>query len=934
MTRARWLPIAGALLGSALACAPGPGGDAGPQFDDHTKARMASEAELLSWASEGVGSSALKFVATRFSEPGARTLRYMDGGFYTLHDEWFWFRLMNGQRVDGVEMEPYPGSFETVAEIVSWAKEQEELPLDLRFVGDRLYSPSFYSLALSAAPRSLGLGTVVHVPARSEPEPREEIWAFELEFQDEVSHGDLSVFFALLDESLPEGIAGEVRWLVRSPAQETLAARMEAEQLAYHDRVLRYDEIAVPGEVEVYSEGLVAGRLLVVRPGEPGLEDARASDVLALGFVPDFLPPAAGLLTSVPQTPLAHINVLAKNRGIPNAYLGGLTDDPNLDQLARVRAPVILLAEEQPEPRVVVHPISETQFATWRSLSQPPPLAVPPVDVASLPYTVDLAALSLDDVAEQRPRIGGKAAGFLALMAPGDVVMPDHPMAITVRAYAEHLAPLRPRLEAALTHDEFSRSTRARFAVLEGERAYHARYTTAEDRSYLEALLADAANAPLTDLIEDGGVKALFVEQPMASASFDAIADALFVQFGHFHASQGIRFRSSSNVEDIEGFNGAGLYESHTGFLFPELAGEPDKTIERAIKRAWASYWGAEAFEERQLARIAHLSGHMALLVHARFDDDSEVSNAVFTYTLLPPGHEDAGVLVVNVQRGALSVTNPPPGTSALPEVDVVRLRAGASAPVIERVASSTEVPAGEVVLDDAKLLELFRSARAVSERWLEADNDDLLASQRRRTLVLDFELREMAAGWPALAEGTPFGQRLVIKQARTLEPGTAHLPADVRALPFPRDVLARARLVERVVCTAPQLSLTIGDAYTDPLSEPDLGHAEEPFTAFVTLDVTEPMPALSLEAGRRASFVHTGFSSVAHPGDAGDAYALEVDIDPSRPEAEALTSIRLLPDGSWSLAKGDASASGAGMVCARTPLFTTPDDFLRALLP
>src|SRR5690606_26712103 len=176
--------------------------------------------------------------------------------------------------------------------------------------------------------------------------------------------------------------------------------------------------------------------------------------------------------------------------------------------------------------------------------------------------------------------------------------------------------------------------------------------------------------------------------------------------------------------------------------------------------------------------------------------------------------------------------------------VDVVRLPAGESEPVIERVAASTEVPAGQVILDDAKLIEVFRSARAVSEAWLANDNDGLLASQRRRTLVLDFELREMAAGWPALAEGLPAGQRLVIKQARTLERGTLHLPADVRSLPFPRDVLARARLVERLVCTADAVSFTIGDAYTDPLAEPDLGYVEEPFTAFVTVDVTEPLPA------------------------------------------------------------------------------------------
>src|SRR5690554_1240174 len=90
-----------ALLVSGLACAPDIPSDAGPDgpdgFDDHTKGRMTSVEQLHGWAREGAGSSALKFIVTRFSDEDARELRYMDGRFYSLHDEWFWFRLLNGQ---------------------------------------------------------------------------------------------------------------------------------------------------------------------------------------------------------------------------------------------------------------------------------------------------------------------------------------------------------------------------------------------------------------------------------------------------------------------------------------------------------------------------------------------------------------------------------------------------------------------------------------------------------------------------------------------------------------------------------------------------------------------------------------------------------------------------------------------------------------------
>jgi hypothetical protein len=50
-----------------------------------------------------------------------------------------------------------------------------------------------------------------------------------------------------------------------------------------------------------------------------------------------------------------------------------------------------------------------------------------------------------------------------------------------------------------------------------------------------------------------------------------------------------IRFRSSTNSEDLEGFNGAGLYESYSAEL-----DNPKKTIGNAIKQVYASMWTFE----------------------------------------------------------------------------------------------------------------------------------------------------------------------------------------------------------------------------------------------------------------------------------------------------------------------------------------------------
>src|SRR5690606_35430398 len=55
-----------------------------------------------------------------------------------------------------------------------------------------------------------------------------------------------------------------------------------------------------------------------------------------------------------------------------------------------------------------------------------------------------------------------------------------------------------------------------------------------------------------------------------------------------------MRFRSSTNAEDLEGFTGAGLYTSKSG----ELDSEKDPVWD-AIREVWASVWFFRAFEER-----------------------------------------------------------------------------------------------------------------------------------------------------------------------------------------------------------------------------------------------------------------------------------------------------------------------------------------------
>ncbi|MDP1823695.1 MAG: PEP/pyruvate-binding domain-containing protein [Archangium sp.] len=899
------------LLIICAACDPKP-----DDFADHTVPSLATQADYEGLAVGANGRFELKFIVTSFGT--APAIRFMDSRFFTLHDEWYWFRLLNGAHVPGREgIAPVDGlQFATVADIYTWAKAQVVLPLDLTWVDDgRLYSPRFYTLSLDVRPRAFGLGTLVHVTARG---TRPERWAFQLEFQDNLTHAELTTFFERLDATVPKELSGQVFWVVRSPQQEALAKDMEAQQLRFHDRILRLKDLAVSGELEVYNGGLTAGRLRLIRSGE-SFEGTNPNDILLLEDVPDFLPPAAGVVTAVPQTPLAHFNLLAKNRGIPNVYLGGLIENQELEDLARLRVPVVLQASAP--DKLVIKPISEANLSLWLQLQRKDAIAVQQVDVSALPYSHDLRTLRLADVPTLRPSIGGKATGYLALLDAVPDSTPDQLEAITIRSYAEHLAPFRARIEAMLAAYDFGIDARVRYLALEGEARFRTSHP-ADEQFLVDFLNTHGPGDVLGELARAGGLKDELRAAPLAPATLATLTTALQTRFGHYAVTQGLRFRSSSTAEDVEGFNGAGLYDSNTGYLDAAAqpgSGDRGKTVEWALKKTWASYWSFEAFEERAFERVDHLSGNMAVVVHANFDDPHEASNGVFLFTL----QGERGVLELNVQAGALSVTNPT--STQLPEVDRVSLATATGTPTIERLRASTVVPAGTLLLTDEQLLDTFTKARAVAARWLASENVTRAPAQQATTLVLDFEFRQVAAGWPALKVGS-LPPRIVLKQARPLEPGLRGLSAEVLALPLPRDLLRRARRVERRICESPSFTATLVELLTNPAATPDLGHASEPFTASLSVRFKAAVPELNVAQDEVVEVDHLGLSSVQH---------LELparwSFAGSLPAGGKLTAVQLRE--SRFVLTGAATVEGSELQCTVQVLHSTPAEFLLSLL-
>jgi hypothetical protein len=204
------------------------------------------------------------------------------------------------------------------------------------------------------------------------------------------------------------------------------------------------------------------------------------------------------------------------------------------------------------------------------------------------------------------------------------------------------------------------------------------------------------------------------MEQGAVNPEFEAL---LLAKLEADYPGVRMRFRSSTNAEDLDGFTGAGLYTSRSG----EIA-DPTSPVFDAVRRVWASVWSFRAFEERSYRSIDHTAVGMALLVHRSFPDEEAngvaLTNNPFDKTGINPA------FYVNVQVGELSVVQPIPGTSTEEFLHYFDLQ---NQPV-SYLSNSNLVPTGDRVLSASQVQELgvaldrirahFAPAYAVSPWW------------------------------------------------------------------------------------------------------------------------------------------------------------------------------------------------------------------------
>ena len=429
--------------------------------------------------------------------------------------------------------------------------------------------------------------------------------------------------------------------------------RFQGERLQYEESRMDvvFDEDVLPDTgVDLLNHGVGFGRLRVMDPdGRP-----HPREIVVYEAVPNDVSRVAGIVTTARQTPLSHVNLRAIQDGIPNAYIRDVFEDPDIAALVDG-----FVRYEVTETGWSLRAATPAEVDEHYESSRPTQAQTPQRDLSATSIT------ALGDVSfEEWPAFGVKAANVAELgrlrFAAGTV--PDG-FAIPFYFYDEFMKAhgFYDRIKQMLADADFQTD-----------------FTVQDD------MLDD-----LRDDIKDADTP-------------QWITDALTEMHASFPAGTSLRYRSSTNNEDLPGFSGAGLYDSKTQ--------HPDEEpLSKSLKQVYASLWNFRAFTERELHRIDHTAAAMGVLVHPNFSD--ELANGVAVS--FDPFYEQDEVVryYVNTQIGEDLVTNPE--AHSVPEE--LHLHPSGSYAVL---STSNLVPRGQLLMSDAQLVQLAQHLTTIHDRF------------------------------------------------------------------------------------------------------------------------------------------------------------------------------------------------------------------------
>lgn len=381
--------------------------------------------------------------------------------------------------------------------------------------------------------------------------PKLKLWTFSFWEGDAITPQDVTRTYKALNQTF---FIPRLTFRPDSLSQEQMAQQLHGINVITNDKI--YTNLPF----QAFQTGKTTGFLRII-PKDQNINtlNFKTTDIVVLQQAYADISPVAGIITTQFSTPLSHVNLRASAWGIPNAG-----DKNTAQQYAHLNGQLVTyeVSEQKLELRLA-NPDETRAFNQKTTHTQTVEL---PKANLSQKTLLPLAGITAKDV----KAYGTKTSNLGEIVSYHNTAInvPDG-FGVPFYYYAQHIRHnhLQPMIDAMLRDARFKTDPLWR-------------------RTELEKLRLSINQAP------------------MNTTDLATITRQWQTQLG----GKGVFVRSSTNAEDLKGFNGAGLYDS-----VPNVA--QANALEPAIKKVWSSIWNERAVNEREFAGIDHQQVYPAVLI-------------------------------------------------------------------------------------------------------------------------------------------------------------------------------------------------------------------------------------------------------------------------------------------------------------------------------